>query len=596
MNDSLEESNSEKIVERLDKWDKIHLPKLNKNSDIIETISKKLTNKYDNIQYENINLKQRMSRNIPQFKTLSKNENIQKFYKTIQQEKSNVLAQNINMVKQRFDFDAFNIENKRLKIRYNSEEDKNITPILNGKSYSSRTESDELWKVGNEIGIRKRIKINSNTTEIKDKLEDLEEIKIEDRTLKLNDLKLEGNYTKVTSYDVYKSIVEKKKKLELNFRKQITKLIKEIKNKENKIEELNQQIIELTDDNEKKKTTYNDNFDVVNIIKHEVNRENSTFSFQKKTEVTRKMQDLEHLVEKSKKEYIEQKEISNKKIPLLKNQIRYYKTELNKLQEILIKVKKENIIYFKNLLKEGVDVRDVGLCWIIFRLNELGAKVEFNDFPKFLDYVNVNYLLIYSDKIIKINKLKILLDLVRNERKNIMKSINFIDSNIRNKYDEIIAKKYISIPYDNIDEYIRELFHKFKVRMGNKYIILENFHKEKDDNYLKNAQEDMRKMVPSYRSINNKSKSRNHFLTETYTFNDYNKFQLNLTPKQINTVDTIITIKNLLNQIDKEMRNLRTKHLKYFKRKYESMKLKGTSECIKYDLMFCALFGNFAVC
>ena len=229
------------------------------------------------------------------------------------------------------------------------------------------------------------------------------------------------------------------------------------------------------------------------------------------------MQDLEHLVEKSKKEYIEQKEISNKKIPLLKNQIRYYKTEV----EILIKVKKENIIYFKNLLKEGVDVRDVGLCWIIFRLNELGAKVEFNDFPKFLDYVNVNYLLIYSDKIIKINKLKILLDLVRNERKNIMKSINFIDSNIRNKYDEIIAKKYISIPYDNIDEYIRELFHKFKVRMGNKYIILENFHKEKDDNYLKNAQEDMRKMVPSYRSINNKSKSRNHFLTETYTFNDY---------------------------------------------------------------------------
>ena len=44
------------------------------------------------------------------------------------------------------------------------------------------------------------------------------------------------------------------------------------------------------------------------------------------------------------------------------------------------------------------------------------------------------------------------------------------------------------------------------------------------------------------------------------------------------------------------MRNLRTKHLKYFKRKYEPMKLKGTSECIKYDLMFCALFGNFAVC
>ena len=106
----------------------------------------------------------------------------------------------------------------------------------------------------------------------------------------------------------------------------------------------------------------------------------------------------------------------------------------------------------------------------------------------------------------------------------------------------------------------------------------------------------MRTMVSSYRNFL-KKKKKNHFLTQTFTMVDYKKkYQVNLTPKQINTVDTIITIKNLMNQLDKEMRNLRTKHLKYFKRKYESMKLKGTSECIKYDLMFCALFGNFAVC
>ena len=35
--------------------------------------------------------------------------------------------------------------------------------------------------------------------------------------LKLNDLRIEGNYTKVTSYDVYKSIVNNKKKIEKNF-------------------------------------------------------------------------------------------------------------------------------------------------------------------------------------------------------------------------------------------------------------------------------------------------------------------------------------------------------------------------------------------
>jgi hypothetical protein len=47
--------------------------------------------------------------------------------------------------------------------------------------------------------------------------------------------------------------------------------------------------------------------------------------------------------------------------------------------------------------------------------------------------------------------------------------------------------------------------------------------------------------------------------------------------------------------MEKEAKNLRTEHLFYFRKKYESMKLQGASECIKYDLMFCALFGNFAV-
>ena len=129
--------------------------------------------------------------------------------------------------------------------------------------------------------------------------------------------------------------------------------------------------------------------------------------------------------------------------------------------------------------------------------------------------------------------------------------------------------------------------------MGNRFVILENVLKEKDEMYLKNAQEEIRKMVPSYKG--NKIRKRNHFLTESYTINEYNKYQLNLTPKQINTVDTIITIKNFMSKIDKEMKNIRSEHLYYFKRKYENMKLKGTSECIKYDLMFCALFGNFAV-
>ena len=595
------------LSENLDKWDKLHLPKVDKFPDVIRKISKRLTKEYDYIKTNNLNFKQSLSRNVGRLKTQTKNENLKNFYKNIEQEESNVLAQNINMVKQRFDFNVFNSP-KKIKIKLkldnlnskeeNSKRNKHRRSLTNGNI--DREENDELWKVGNELGIRKRIIFNSKTEKVKDNLDDYEEIKIEDRMLKLNDLRIEGNYTKVTSYDVYKSIVNNKKKIEKNFREQIMKLNNEIRKKENIIEDLNKELAQLTKDTEEKKSTYFDNSEVAKVIKNEIDKLDfkNENDFVKKSKLTSKIKDIENILEKSKNEYLEQKLISDSKIPEIKKNLHILKIEIKSLQEILIKVKKENIIYFKNLLKEGVDVRDVGLCWILFKLNELGAKVEQNDFPKFLDYVSINYLLVYSEKIIIINKLKILLDLVRNERKKIMKSVDFTNSNIRNQLnlnDDISIDNNIEIPYDNIDEFLKELFFKFKLKMGNKFVILENYSQKKDEECLKNAQEYMRTMVPSYRNVL-KKKKKNHFLTQTFTMIDYKKnYQLNLTPKQINTVDTILAIKNMMNKIDIEMRSFRSKHIEYFKRKYENMKLKGTSECIKYDLMFCALFGNYAV-
>ena len=80
----------------------------------------------------------------------------------------------------------------------NSKRNKHRKSLKNGNI--DREENDELWKVGNELGIRKRIIFNSKTEKVKDNLDDYEENKIEDRILKLNDLRIEGNYTKVTSY------------------------------------------------------------------------------------------------------------------------------------------------------------------------------------------------------------------------------------------------------------------------------------------------------------------------------------------------------------------------------------------------------------
>ena len=43
------------------------------------------------------------------------------------------------------------------------------------------------------------------------------------------------------------------------------------------------------------------------------------------------------------------------------------------------------------------------------------------------------------------------------------------------------------------------------------------------------------------------------------------------------------------------MLKMKKEQMKYLKKKYEGMKSKGISECVKYDLMFSALFGNHAI-
>ena len=216
--------NSTSLYESLDKWDKMHIPNLKNDANLVKKISFKLKKEYDDIRYDNLNFKKKLSRKLPRLKTLTKNKKIQNFYKNIETENSNVLAQNINIAKKRFDFNIFESTEKNI----------NLDKINNN---FKRKENDELWKVGKEIGIRKKIVFNTKT-EIKNDFEEFEEINIEDKILKLNDLKLEGNYTKVTSYDYYKNVLGDKKKIEKNFRNEILKLIKKIKEKENNIENL----------------------------------------------------------------------------------------------------------------------------------------------------------------------------------------------------------------------------------------------------------------------------------------------------------------------------------------------------------------------
>ena len=594
------------LIESLDKWDKIHV--INKKSKKkVNFFESKTITENDNNSIAVLSYKQKTSRNLKHLKTQTQNANIQNFYKKIEEENSNILAQNLNIIKDHFNFDIFKSNNNENRITKRSntfliennnnnnikktlsstikkfskqkslKKQKNDELLKIGKKFSKqkslkKQKKDELLKIGNEIGIVKK------DGKIK-KGED--EVNIENRMLSKNGLILQGNYEKVISFDFYKGIVDDKRKIEKIFHDEILNLKKQIENKEFQIKKITEELENNQFELENKKNVYFNNQDAFNLIKIQIEKINSTISDYKIIhKFKKKFKEIQNEYEKSLINYKEQKNYNKIAIPKLKSKLKSQKNEFKSLKENLNNLIKENVIYFKNLLKEGIDVRNVGLCWILFRLNELNAKVDKNDFPKFLDYNSIEYLMKYSEKIIKINKLKILYHLIKTEnQKNIEKNLLKNDPYHR-KSVTINSLQILPNVNNNPTENIQKAFIKFDIKIKNKFAVLNDYYNKKDKEFLDNQLMNIKNV--------NLSKS----------LNDFNKMNENKIKnyKENGFIDSLLIIQRLMNETENEIKEMRNKHLKLFKKKFESMKLKGTSEIIKYDLMFCANFGNYAVC
>ena len=589
------------LIESLDNWDKIHVAKKIKNKKVNFFEPSKSTN-FSNENNTSINVlsyKQKTTRNLNHLKTQTSNKNIQKFYKKLEEENSNILAQNLNIIKDHFNFDIFktnersnskrsntfiinknnltnNLTNNKKNNRYSKQ--KSLTKKNPPKKQES---NDELLKIGNEIGI---IKKEGKEAKI---MKGNDEVKIDNRMLSTNGLSLQGSYEKVISFDLYKGIVDDKRKIEKSFHDEILLLKKQLENKESQIKKINDQLENAQIELENKKNIFFNNEDALNLIKEEIEKINSTISDYKIiNKFQKKFSDIQNEYKNSQTIYKEQKKFNKITIPKLKAKLKEAKNEYKLIKENLNNLIKENVIYFKNLLKEGVDVRNVGLCWILFRLNELNAKVDKNDFPKFLDYNSIEYLMKYSEKIIKINKLKILYHLIKNDNlenieKNLLKNDPYHRKSVTGNALQILPNINNNNPTGNI----QKAFIKFDIKFKNKFAVLNEYYNKKDKEFLNNQLMNIKNINVN----NNLSKSMNN------TFNNDKQNKLK-NYKENGFVESLLIIKRLLNETENEIKEMRNKHLRLFKKKFESMKLKGTSECIKYDLMFCANFGNYAVC
>ena len=154
----------------------------------------------------------------------------------------------------------------------------------------------------------------------------------------------------------------------------------------------------------------------------------------------------------------------------IREEIKLIGEKLKSLRNLQRKVKNKLYLHYLNIIKEGFDTREEGLCWAISEILKLGKKVMMSYMPKYLDEKCILYLFLkahinlkikYLEKKIKgakeilmqkgiLNKndkiefanIKAIKDLNIIKEKFINKNIEITNNKIMNIDDEILSPDY----------------------------------------------------------------------------------------------------------------------------------------------------------
>ena len=113
------------------------------------------------------------------------------------------------------------------------------------------------------------------------------------------------------------------------------------------------------------------------------------------------------------------------------SQIEDYTKKINQIDFDLrtLKVRVNNRMtehkkYYFEILKQGIDVRQEGLTWVLQKLIELKAFIENSKFPKFLNSQQIDYLLTISYKKHELSELIKLFQVLKNKQKTLKDQFN----------------------------------------------------------------------------------------------------------------------------------------------------------------------------
>ena len=561
----------------LDEWDKQHVKPTKENSQFWHRrLVRRSTKLIEEGKLDTLNFKTNVQKDFKMLKSMKGIKKLETFCKDIEEEKSAVLAHNINVAKRRFDFDVF--KNGFSKV---------ITSQVGITKPKIVEEKQELQQVGNEICIMRKIKrLDSKKDECEyTECKDDDEVKIEDRILRQNNLTLKGKYDQMINKENYKGIIMDKYKMEKILHEQISQTLSAIKEQKVLIEKINNEIMDLAERFNKSrehKGTLQDAYELLG------RKSEMLLQTKNKTiEVLKEASSLQAQKNQLKEEYdeycviasnIEQEYINE--IPKLKYKLKLAKNDVKCLIQLHDKMKEESKNYYYNILKEGIDVRDSGLSWVIYKLFEIDATVEEFQFPKFIDHPSYKYLMEYSKKRLLVAKLNTLIICIRN---------NFIKDQIKDCNVNKTSKSKVLKKTAFSKEKILNIINEFNNAILDKNVILTNEADLADEANTKKALQQIklstRKNYKIECNIDLFGQDRDHL-------NDLIK-NCNVNKEEIFTA--MVNIKEEISKLESEMLSMRKSQMSYIKKKYEGNRAKGISECVKYDLMFSALFGNHAI-
>ena len=96
--------------------------------------------------------------------------------------------------------------------------------------------------------------------------------------------------------------------------------------------------------------------------------------------------------------------------------------EINKFKYLFNELKEQQIEYYLEKLKKGIDTRNEGLSWIVKKLMEFRTKIEPNLFPNFLDQEQINYIIQISKLGLECNKIKQITKSLREKKQDLNKN------------------------------------------------------------------------------------------------------------------------------------------------------------------------------